>query len=60
MPKCLFENFDIEISQSGDLALVREFLGDFVLIDAVPLASLQKLNCRLKFDRLTDSHKKQN
>ena len=41
LPKCPFENFEIEILQYGDMAFVREFLGDFVLIDAGLLAKGQ-------------------
>ena len=36
LPKCPFEKFDIKIFHYGYLAFVREFLGDFVVTDAVP------------------------
>ena len=50
LPKCPLEKFDIEIIQYGDLAFIWEFLGDFVLIDAVPLVSSQKANYQIKYN----------
>ena len=57
LPKCPFENFEIEILQYGVMAFVREFLGDFVLIDAGLLAPSLKANYRLKYNRFTEKNK---